>query len=327
MKVLVAGSTGALGVPTVRALMGSGHEVVGLTRSPEKAKSLRALGAQAVLGDVLEADAMKRVMNEVRPEGVVQLLNALPKRGALRPRDLEATNHLRIEGTRNVLAASVEAGARRFVAESMILGYGYGDVGEVRIAEERPFLRDSAFEGAQPALDGLNSLEDQVRAATEAGRIEGIVLRYGLFYGPGVGSTEFMVSLLRKRLFVLPGGGQAIASWIHVEDGASAAVAALEAARGGSVYNVVDDEPMTLRDVAVCLSDTLGLPKPRTVPMWVARLGGRYAAVMATTKLPVSNDKIKAELAWEPRYPTLREGARSLVRETGQSRSSGDAAA
>ena len=327
MRVLVVGSTGALGIPTVKALVRSDHEVFGLTRSREKAEALRSIGAGAVIGDVLDASEMTRVMEEVRPEGVVQLLNALPKRGAFRPRDLEATNRLRIEGTRNVLAAAIQAGANRFVVESMILGYGYGDVGKARITEDQPFIRKSAFEGAQPAIDGLNSLEDHVRAATEAGRIDGVVLRYGLFYGPGVGSTEFMMSLLSKRLFLLPGGGEAIASWIHVEDGANAAVAALERAPAGSVYNVVDDEPISLRDVASSVSDAVGLPKPRKVPMWVARLGGRWAALMATTKLPVSNEKIKAELGWRPRYPTFREGARSLVREAGQRGSPRDAAA
>ena len=326
MRVLVAGSTGALGVPTVKALVRADHEVFGLTRSPEKAKTLRGLGAQAVLGDVFDAGAMTRVMDEVRPEGVLQLLNALPKRGALRPRDLDATNRLRIEGTRNVLSAAVAAGTRRFVAESMIFGYGYGHVGDAPITEDRPFVRKSPFAGAQPALDGLNSLEDQVRAAGDAKRIEGVVLRCGLFYGSGVGTTEFMLSLLRKRMFLLPGGGQATASWIHVEDGAAAAVAALERAPAGSVYNVVDDEPMTLGDVARCVADALGLPRPRTVPMWVARLGGSYAVLMAKSKVPASNEKIKAQLNWEPRYPTFREGARSLAGSPGKSPSS-DAAA
>ena len=317
MKVLVAGSTGALGIPTVRALVDAGHDVAGLTRSDAKARSLERLGARPVLGDVYDAKVMKRVFAGVEPDGVIQLLNALPKRGPFKPRELDETNRLRIEGTKNLIAAAKAVGTRRYVVESMIFGYGYGHVGDAHITEEDDFGRPVGFTPAQPAIDGLNALESQVQAA--AGDLEGVILRYGLFYGPGVGSTDFMISLLRKGVFILPGGGHALGSWIHVEDGASAAVAALERAPGGTVFNVVDDEPVTLRDFAMCLADTLGTRRPRSVPMWAVRVMGRYASLMAKTKLPVSNERIKRELGWEPRYPTYREGARSLLRAEARS--------
>ena len=313
MRVLVAGSTGALGAPTVAELVAGNHEVFGLTRSRAKAPILEELGARAVVGDVLDGDAMRAVMRETRPRAVIQLLNALPKRGPMKPKDLEATNRLRIEGTRNVLEAAVEVGVRRFVAESMIFGYGYGLDPAEPITEDQPFLRQGGYEGAQGALDGLNSLEDQVRSATQRGDVEGVILRYGLFYGPGIGSTEFMISLLRKRLLVLPGGGSATGSWIHVADGAAAAFAALERAPAGSVYNVADDEPATLGDFATEMAKELGLPRPRKAPMWTARFFGKYAATMARSKLPVSNQKIKDELGWRPTYPTFREGIASLA--------------
>lgn len=313
MKVLVIGSTGALGVPTVRALLHAGHEVVGLTRSKEKARRLGELGATPALGDVFDADAMKSLFAEIRPEGAIQLLNALPKKGPLKPRDLEGTNKLRIEGTGNLIAAAESAGVRRYVVESMVFGYGYGHVGDVAVTEDSPFGRPTSFAPAQPAIDALSSMEDQVREATEAGALEGVILRYGLFYGPGVGSTEFMLSLLRKGVFILPGGGQAVGSWIHIDDGAAAAVHALEKAPPGSVFNVVDDEPVSLRDFAWTLSRTLGTRKPRSVPMWAVRALGTYARAMATSKLPVSNEKIKRELGWRPNYPTVREGGRSLL--------------
>ena len=313
MRVLVAGSTGALGIPTVRALLDAGHDVVGLTRSAAKGRTLREMGAAPVLGDVFDAGAMKAIMHEVSPQGVVQLLNALPKRGPLRPRDIDSTNRLRIEGTKNLIEAAKTAGVRRYLVESMIFGYGYGHVGDSKVTEEESFGRPVSFAPAQPAIDGLNSLEDQVRGATEAGELEGIVLRYGLFYGPQVGSTQFMVSLLRKGVFILPGGGHAVGSSIHVEDGASAAVAALERAPAGEVYNVVDDRPASLREFAFCLSETLSLRAPKSVPMWAIRLMGSYASLMAKSTLRVSNAKIKTELGWEPRYPTYREGVRSLL--------------
>ncbi|MDQ4144569.1 MAG: NAD(P)-dependent oxidoreductase [Actinomycetota bacterium] len=312
MKVLVAGSTGALGIPTVRALIKEGHDVVGLTRSQDKAIRLEELGASVAHGDVLDEEAMLRVMERVRPQGVLQLLNALPKRGPLRPRELEGTNRLRVVGTKNLLSAATAAGVKRFVTESMIFGYGYGHVRDRLVTEEDPFGGPVSFPPAQPAIDALNFLEDQVLEASTSGAIEGVVLRYGLFYGPGVGSTEFMVTLLKRGLFILPGGGHAVGSWIHVEDGASAAATALEDAPAGSVFNVVDDEPVPLRDFAQRLAETLDLRQPRSVPMWAARILGTYAHAMARSRLPVSNERIKRDLGWSPRHPTYREGSASL---------------
>jgi nucleoside-diphosphate-sugar epimerase len=311
MNVLVVGSTGALGVPVVDRLLARGHDVVGLTRSPEKARMLSERGARAVLGDVFDAPRMKEVMTEVQPECVVQLLNALPKRGPIRLSELEATNELRVTGTKNVLGAAVSTGARRFVAESMIFGYGYR-AGARAVTEDDDFGVRTSMPDVDRALEGLVSLETQVLDATRSGAIEGVVLRLGLFYGPGVGSTEFMASLLRRRMMVLPGGGRGVGSWIHVDDGAAAVVAALEGAEPGSVYNVVDDEPVSMAAFAAELATVRGLPGPRAIPKWVARFGGRYAAVIANATLRVSNERIKSELGWKPRYPSYREGLAAL---------------
>jgi nucleoside-diphosphate-sugar epimerase len=308
MKVMVVGSTGALGIPVVRQLVAARHEVVGLTRSAEKAGTLEGLGAQAVLGDVFDPDRMKTVMT---PDAVVQLLNALPKRGPLRLSELEGTNRLRTEGTANVLDAALSAGARRFVAESMIFGYGYSAGGRA-VTEDDPFGVRTPLAEINEALQALVSLETQVLDASKAGSIEGVILRLGLFYGSDVGSTDFMRSLLRRRLMVLPGGGRGLGSWIHVDDGAAAVVAALERAPAGSVYNVVDDEPASMAAFVGELSSALGLPRARRIPRWMARLGGKYGGMIAEAKLAVSNRKIKEELGWEPRYPTYREGIRSL---------------
>lgn len=315
MKVLVVGSTGALGAPVVRQLVEKGHDVAGLTRSEDKASRLRSLGAEPVIGDVFDAARMKEVVAELRPEAVAQLLNALPKRGPLRLSEIEPTNRLRITGTRNVIEAAASAGVRRFVAESMIFGYGYSSGARTR-TEDDSFGRRTSIEGVDRALEALASLERQVLEATEHGRTEGVVLRLGLFYGPGVGSTEFVARWLRRRMMLLPGGGRGVGSWIHVEDAAAAVVTALESAPAGSVYNVVDDEPVSMYDMTSELARVLGLPRPRRVPRWLARLGGRYGGMVANATLRVSNDKIKRELGWTPRYPTYREGLRSFVRTT-----------
>ena len=312
MKVFVAGASGALGRPTVRRLIQGDHEVVGLTRSEAKAATLRSLGAEVVIGDVLDAAAMERCVSQARPEGVLQLLNDLPKSGPMRPSDIESTNVLRTKGTKNLLAAAEHHGVRRYVAESMVFGYGYGDAGETKVTEEHEFPIQAPHPSLEPALDALGSLEEQIRDATARGAIEGVILRLGLFYGPEVASTEFMISLLKKHLFPLPGGAPGILSWIHIEDAAEAVVAALERGEAGDVYNIVDDEPVSLGEFVRAASSILELPKPFNVPLWLARLGGRYASRVATTNLRVSNDKAKAALGWAPKHANFREGLWSL---------------
>ena len=313
MRVLVAGASGALGEPTVRLLVDRGHEVFGLTRSEAKAKGIEALGARPVFGDVLAATDVNRVVDEVRPEGVAQLLNAIPKRGPIRPKELDATNVLREVGTRNLLAAVKQHGKPRYVVESMIFGYGYGDRGGPPLTEEAPYGRTVAAEQMNPALNALADMEQQVLQATERGEAEGVVLRLGLFYGPGVGSTEFMISMLKKKMMFLPGGGKGQLSWIHVEDGAAAVVDSLEKAPPGSVYNVVDDEPASMWDMCAEMGRTLDISGPKSIPVGVAKIVSSYAAMMASTNLRVSNAKIKKELGWVPRFPTHREGAKDLL--------------
>jgi nucleoside-diphosphate-sugar epimerase len=151
-------------------------------------------------------------------------------------------------------------------------------------------------------------METMVLEATERGGLEGVVLRLGLFYGPEVGSTKFMMSLLRKRILFLPGGGRGKLSWIHVADGASAIVAALEKAPAGAIYNVVDDEPVSFRGLSEQMARQLGVPGPKSIPIAIAKIGSSYAATMAQTNLRASNLRIKQELGWKPRFPTYREG-------------------
>jgi nucleoside-diphosphate-sugar epimerase len=311
VRVFVAGATGALGLPTVKALVSAGHAVIGLTRSPAKAALLQAHGATVAHADVLDANAIKAAVATAAPDAVVQVLNALPKNGPRRMRDVDATNRLRIDGTRNLLDAAVTVGASRYIAESVIVGYAYGDFGPGLITEEQPFTHNAPAV-AQPAIDALRSLEDQVRQATRKGRIEGIILRFGVFYGPEVASTQFWVKLLRRRLLPLPGGGRNCVSYIHVDDAAAAITAALERGTPGATYNIVDDQPATSGDFLRELARVIGAPQPLAVPVWAAYLAGDYARRFWDLTLPVSNAKAKAELGWQPRYPTYREGLGTL---------------
>lgn len=311
MRVLVAGATGALGMPVTGALLAAGHQVTGLTRSPHKREALRGLGATVVVADALDAQALDRAVAAARPEVVVHALTALPNDGPVRRGQFHQTNLLRTVGTRNLLAASIRAGARRLVAESMVFAYGFGDLGTLPLTEQHP--QEPVHPAVAAVVAPVRSLERQVLEASASSRIEGIVLRYGLFYGPDAGTTQAMARLLRRRMFPLLAGGHGIGSWIHTDDAASATVAALERGQPGAVYNVVDDQPAELGDFAREFARDLGAPAPISIPSWLSRIVMPFATRQLGARLPISNARIKQELGWQPTHPTYREGLRDLV--------------
>jgi nucleoside-diphosphate-sugar epimerase len=306
MKVFVAGASGAIGRPLVRQLVGGGHEVTGMTRREEAAAEICAAGAEAVVCDVFDAAALKAAVGEAKPEAVVHALTSLPPRIDYRGKGepLAATNRVRVDGTRNLVAAAREAGARRLVA--MSVAFLYAPEGE-RIKDEEAPLYIGAPGPFGDAVDALVDLESQVGAA--AG-IEGLVLRYGWFYGPGTffDRAGSQTEDVRKRRAPIVGKGTGAFSFIHVEDAAAATVAAVE--RGGpGVYNVVDDEPAPLREWVPAFAEAIGAKPPRRVPVWLARLlAGPAAAESATELRGASNAKAKRELGWQPRYPSWRQG-------------------
>ena len=311
MKVFVAGSTGSLGAPLVKALVSEGHEVFGLTRSESKRPELERGGARAVIGDVLDETAMKNLVAEVAPDALVQILNALPEGGPRRFSDLDKTNVLRTTGTHNLVAAASDAGVKRYIVESMIFGYG-GSPKRQPFTEEAPFAGRSPVPELQPALDALGSLEEQVLTASRDGHLEGIVLRFGLFYGPTAGSSKLMAKLLKRRLLPLPGGGTNRISLIHLDDAAAAIVAALHSGEPGGVYNITDDEPVSMRDYLGEVARAVGAKPPMKVPRWFARLGGKYVALMTSGSLTAANTRARTTLGWPLQYPTYREGAATL---------------
>lgn len=309
MRVFVAGATGAAGIPTVRALVEAGHSVTGSTRSAGKQGALERLGAAAVVADVLDARAIAAAVAGAKPDAVVQLLTALPARGPMRESDLDATNRLRSEGTRNLVRAALDAGARRYVSESIVLGYAGAEAETV--TESSPFARSAPGYPFAPALEALAALERQVLHTPE---LEGAVLRFGLYYGPTSGSTTYLVRMARRRMLALPRGG-GLVPWIHLDDAAAAVVAALDHGRGGEAYNIVDDEPASMGAFASELAAAFGTPRPKPLPRWIARLAAPYLLQALTLRLRVSNEKAKRELGWRPAYPTIREGLRALARE------------
>ncbi|GHO62982.1 dTDP-glucose 4,6-dehydratase [Ktedonobacter sp. SOSP1-52] len=311
MKVLIAGASGALGTPLTRALIAAGHDVLGLARSPESMDHLSHLGAHPIQANVMDRDDLLRAVSGVQADAVIHALTAL-KKTPLRHQDMYATNALRDVGTRNLLAAARQVGARRFVAESMTLGYGYGDWGKKILTEDAPF----APAGSSPQLErhvaGFRSLERQIWEAAQAGWIEGISLRYGYFYGAA--SLAPLLGALRHRSLPLPDGGRAITSWIYLEDAAAATVAALERGKAGEAYNIVDDEPVHNTDFFAFLCQQAHLPRPFSLPGWMMRPLAPLATDFFATSMRVSNAKAVRELGWKPVVaPTYRQGIQQAL--------------
>jgi nucleoside-diphosphate-sugar epimerase len=314
MRVLVAGATGVVGEPVVQELHSRGHEVVGMSRSGSRRAPLEALGARSVIADALEARAVERAVREAEPEGVVSLLTSLPRTGPRRLKDLEPTNRLREEGTRNLVHAAVAAGARRFLGESIIAIYGYGPRA-TPATEDDPPARES-HPGVRRAVEAAATGERHVKAATEAGDIEGVSVRFGFYHGLRAPNSRFMLRLTRRRMLPLIGGGQAVHSWIELADAGRAVADCLERGRPGSVYNVVDDEPVSFRDYLTELARISGAKPPLNVPYGIARLAMPYAALfLSRAELPASNERIQRDLDWRPQAPTYREALAPLARE------------
>jgi len=305
MKVFVAGASGAIGRPLVRQLVAAGHEVTGTTRREERADEIRAAGAAAVRCNVFSPDDVNNALRLAEPEVVINQLTSLPRKyNPRKPSFYAETDRVRREGGHNLVEAARAAGVRRFLTQS--IAFLYAPEGDwIKDEEARPF--DDApghFRGAVEAMLGHE------REVVECPDLEGLVLRYGQFYGPGTyyASDGHLGREVRRRRFPIVGPGTGTFSFLHVEDAAGATVAALDRGAAG-VYNVVDDEPAPLHEWLPVYAEALGAKPPRHVPVWLARLvAGGSVAQMAVELRGASNAKAKRELGWQPRYPSWREG-------------------
>jgi nucleoside-diphosphate-sugar epimerase len=300
MRVFLAGASGAIGRPLTRQLIEGGHEVVGMTRSNTAA--IEAAGAQAVVADAFDADAVRKAVEGAQPDVVVNELTDLSQ--PLNPRKYEdwlaGTNRLRREGTKNLADAATAAGASKLISQSVAFAYRF-DPGVK--TEDAPIIGAAAGEMG-------SAMEDLERTTLAAPG--GIVLRYGFFYGPGTGyaADGQQIEMIRKRQLPIIGGGKGAFPFIHVDDAASATVAAIERGSPG-VYNIVDDEPAPTREYIPYLAELVGAKRPWRVPGWLARLAAGRMAAFATALQPVSNAKAKQELGWQLRYPSWRDGFRA----------------
>ena len=306
MRVFVAGATGAIGQQLVPRLVAAGHEVHGMTRSASKAVMLRELGAVPVVADALDPDQVADAVGRARPDVIVHQLTAIPATLDLRhfDRDFAATNRLRTEGTDHLLSAGQALGVRRFVAQSYF--GAYARTGAAVKTEEDPLDPAPARE-MRGVVAAVRHLEEAVLGARWT---EGILLRYGAFYGPGTSLTlgAEQVELIRKRKFPLVGDGGGVWSFIHIADAAEATLAAGEHGSRG-VYNVADDDPAPVAVWLPALAQEIGARKPMHVPRFVGRLfAGEVGVVMMTELRGASNAKAKRELAWQPGHPSWRQG-------------------
>ncbi|WP_117210980.1 NAD-dependent epimerase/dehydratase family protein [Allorhizocola rhizosphaerae] len=265
MRILLAGATGAIGRPLTTALTNAGHEVLTLSRT---AGDIRA--------DALDREALLRALRGRTADAVIHQLTALKQ--ARRTVDAnDPSTVLRIKGTANLIEAAQLLGAQRFLVQSLVLGYGYLDHGDRPLTETDPFGVKTGGP-ADPVVDGLVSAERQAFA------VDGIALRYGVFFGPG---TWFS----RGRFPVPLRGG--VVPWVHVRDAAAATVLALERGAAREAYNICMENPATWREMA----GRHGLPLPgRLLRAAVPYLG----AAMIDTSMRVSNAKARNELGWEP---------------------------
>lgn len=304
MRVLVAGATGVVGRQLVPQLLARGHQVIATTTTASRCTALAEVGAQAVVMDGLDRRSVHDVVTRCHPEVVVHQMTGISLAHAGRPnmkrmdRWFAVTNRLRIEGTDHLLAAAAEVGVEHVVAQSYASWNGIRDGGWVKTEDDPldPYTNTSA----EPVMRALRHLE---QAVTRAG---GTVLRYGSLYGPG--ATDDQVELVRRRQYPLIGSGAGVSSWLHTDDAASAAVAAVEQQPGG-VFNVVDDEPAPAADWLPHLASCTGSRPPLHVPTWVARpLAGPVAVAMMTQGRGFTNAKAKQQLGWVPQHPSWRQG-------------------
>jgi nucleoside-diphosphate-sugar epimerase len=308
MKVLLAGATGALGKQLVPRLVADGHEVVGTTRTESKLALLEELGASGVVADLLDPDQVARVVAEAEPDVIIHQLTALNRPFDVRhiDRTFEETNRLRTEATDHLLAAGRATGVRRFIAQSYA-GWPFARSGGAVKTEDDP-LDTAPPDSMRQTLAAIRHVED---AVTGADWTEGIVLRYGGFYGPGTSLSReggAQTEQIRERKFPVVGNGAGVWSFIQIEDAAEATVAAVTRGRPG-IYNIVDDDPAPVAEWLPAAATAIGAPAPRHLPRWLGRLvAGEAGAVMMTEVRGASNAKAKRELGWQPRHASWREG-------------------
>lgn len=294
MKVVIAGATGAVGRPLVKRLIADGHEVTAVTQSEQKAQALKDQGAIPYIVDVMDADAVLAMMKGSQPEVVVNMLTSLPKQYT--PEEIKAAteynDRMRLAAGSNLLSAMQIVGARRYIMQSAAFLYEEG----ANVADEStPFACD-APPGIAHTTRIYKQLEDQV---LEARTIEGMLLRFGFFYGPGTWYAKdgSMAEQMRQRQVPIVGQGQGIWSFVHIEDVTRAICGALKGPAG--VYNITDDSPIAMARWLPAYARWLEAPAPLQISTTECSSPDRL--YYATCLRGASNVKAKRDLGFKPR--------------------------
>jgi nucleoside-diphosphate-sugar epimerase len=307
--VFLAGATGVVGRPLVPRLVSEGHHVTVITRKPENVALLEAQGVEAEVCDVLDAERLRTLVQAARPEVVIQHLTDLP--ADLNPRNLKEAyarnDRVRGQGSANLVAAAEAAGAPRYIAQNV--GFLYRPVGPPVVDEEAPLWTDAP----EPFGASIRLQAEMERRITENPSFQGLVLRYGFWYGPGTtfAADGYIAEQIRRRAYPVVGGGTGIQSFVHMDDVVDTTILALDRGDPG-VYNLADDDPAPVREWLPAYAEALGAPRPRRVPAWLARLKvGRFVVAQATGMRGASNERAKRSFDWKPRYPSWRDGFRA----------------
>jgi nucleoside-diphosphate-sugar epimerase len=305
MKIFVAGATGAIGRPLVRQLVAAGHQVTGMTRTAGKVAGLLEQGAEAVVINALDTETMKEAVRQAKPEIVIDQLTDLPKKAnPFRFRSFyKKQTPLKETAPLPLLEAAIEVGAIRHIMQSV--AFMYAPAGKLH-SEDDPVYLDAPppWDTAIPPFPRIEQ-----RIVDEAA-LEGIVLRYGFFYGPGthMAPDGSLYADVKKRRYPIVGDGGGVHSFVHVEDAAAATVQAVEGGQSG-IYNIVDDTPLAIREWLPAYARAIGAKPPRRVPRWLARLTvGAIPTHFSTTLNGASNKKARQSLGWAPNHPDPRQG-------------------
>jgi nucleoside-diphosphate-sugar epimerase len=315
MRIFVAGATGVLGRRVVQALVGRGHKVTGLARRPENEPMIHSMGAACVRADIFDLDAMIRAV--AGHEAVLHLATSIPKKNRPSRNDWAINDLLRTKGVDHLVQASLANNVNVYVQQSIVHLYGNRKGGEVD--EQTPLGTDVPY-----SLRSALAMERMIRESIEARRLPAIILRFGGFYGVDAHNSRSMIEGIRKGKIPIVGKGDAVRNLIHLDDAAAAVVQAVERYEGntGRVFNIVDDKPVTMRELFETIAGMTASPAPRSVPVWLARIvAGKDALDFLAISVKVSNKAAKAGLQWSPRYPNVRAGLHQVLAGDGASSS------
>jgi nucleoside-diphosphate-sugar epimerase len=310
MKIFLAGASGVIGKRLIPKLVEAGHQVTAMSRSMKNAPAIKALGAQFVLGDAFQGGAVDQVISHAKPDVLIHQLTSLPKR--IDPSNveklLEENNRLRVLGTRNLVNAAVAAGCKRIVAQSIAFAYDPSGTG---LKVETDLLYGSAPKAFNQMIASIVSLE---RAVMKTPGIEGVVLRYGYFYGPGTvyANDGTFAEDVKHRKIPIIGDGTGVFSFVHIDDAVDATILALQGPPG--VYNIVDNEPAAIKDWLPYYAQVLQAKEPKTVGKFLASFGaGPYGLYLMLEQKGASNAKAKQQLGFAPKYASWRQGFKEAL--------------